>query len=73
MTRCSWFAGVKANNLDPKQYDVTVADLRSAPEAFTLQRNGFQLERLEVPSDVDWDNEEQVRPRLPDTCVSDEG
>ena len=59
------FAGQEASNLNPQQYDVTVRDLHSAPEPFTLQHNGFQLERLEVPSDVDWENEEQVR-RLPD-------
>lgn len=50
--------------MDPQQHDVTVTDLRSIPEPFTLQRNGFQLERLEVPADVDWENDEQVS-RLP--------
>ena len=62
-------AGLEANNLNPQQHDVTVTDLRSVPEPFTLQRNGFQLERLRVPPDVNWEDEEQVT-RLPDTPVT---
>ena len=58
-------AGQEASNLNPQQYDVSITDLRSAHQAFTLQHNGFQLERLEVPSDVDWEDNDQVR-RLPD-------
>ena len=50
----------KASNLEFERHDVTVTDLRSVPEPFSLQQNGFQLERLEVPSDVDWSIEEQA-------------
>ena len=50
----------RASNLEYELHDVTVTDVRSAPQPFTLQENGFKLERLEVPKDVDWDNEEEV-------------
>ena len=39
---------------------MTVTDLRSAPQPFNLRDNGFQLEKLEVPKDVDWQDEEQA-------------
>ena len=39
---------------------MTVTDLRSAPQTFTLRDNGFQLERFEVPQDIDWQNEQEV-------------
>ncbi len=50
----------KASNLEFERHDVAVTDLRSVPEPFSLQQNGFQLERLDVPSDVDWAIEEQA-------------
>lgn len=39
---------------------MTVTDLRSSSQPFTLRDNGFQLEKLEVPKDVDWQNEKQA-------------
>ena len=53
----------RASNLEYELHDVTVTDVRSAPQPFSLQENGFKLEKLEVPKDVDWDNEEEVRSR----------
>ena len=54
-------AGVdKASNLEYREFDVTVTDLRSASQSFNLRDNGFQLEKLEVPKDVDWQNDEQA-------------
>ena len=50
----------RASNLEYELHDVTVTDVRSAPQPFSLQENGFKLEKLEVPKDVDWDNEEEV-------------
>ena len=39
---------------------MTVTDLRSAPQSFNVRDNGFQLEELEVPNDVDWQDEGQA-------------
>jgi hypothetical protein len=47
----------------PEPHDVTVTDLRSVPKTFTLQRNGFQLEKLDVPKDIDWSNNEEVQEK----------
>ena len=44
---------------------MTVTDLRSAPQPFTLRDNGFQLERFEVPKDIDWENEQEVSLNVP--------
>ncbi|CAL8463770.1 g3304 [Coccomyxa elongata] len=54
----------KASNLDWEQHDVTVTDLRTAPQTFTLHENGFQLERFEVPQDIDWQNEQEVKEKV---------
>ncbi len=53
-----------ANNLEYELHDVTVTDLHTSPQSFDLQGNGFQLEKLDVPKDVDWDNEEEVCPTI---------
>ena len=50
----------RASNLEYELHDVTVTDIRSASQPFTLQENGFKLERLEVPKDIDWRNEQEV-------------
>ena len=50
----------RASNLEYELHDVTVTDVRSAPQPFSLQENGFKLEKLEVPKDVDWDNAEEA-------------
>ncbi len=44
---------------------MTVTDLRTAPQPFTLRDNGFQLERFEVPKDIDWENEQEVSLNVP--------
>ena len=38
---------------------MSVTDMRSV-KPFTLTQNGFQLERLPSPAEVQWDEEEQV-------------
>lgn len=50
----------KASYLEHQEYEVTVTDLRSAPQSFNVRDNGFQLEELEVPNDVDWQDEGQA-------------
>ncbi len=52
--------GQKSTNYESEQFSVAVTDIRSV-NPFTLTRNGFQLEQLRNASDVQWDNEEQVR------------
>ena len=43
---------------------MTVTDLRSAPQSFRLRHNGCQLEKSEVPKDVDLQDEEQAMLQL---------
>lgn len=45
-----------------------IEDIHTSPAPFTLQQNGFQLEEFHVPEDMDWHNDDEVRPyfdRLP--------
>ena len=58
--RCAAAGVDKASNLEYQESDVKVTDLRSATQPFNLRDNGFQLEKLEVPKDVDWQDEEQA-------------
>ena len=41
--------------------EVTVTDLRTLDKKFNIAENGFQLERLTVPDDIDWADEQQAR------------
>ena len=46
-------------NFETEDCTVPVTDVRSV-QPFTLKGNGFQLEKLDQPGDVQWDVEEQV-------------
>lgn len=35
-------------------------DVRPLKDQFSLERNGFNLYKLEVPKDLDWQNKEEV-------------
>lgn len=48
-------------NLEHSEAEVPVTDLHTVSEPFTLARNGFQLERLHVPADLNWDDDKEVR------------
>ena len=66
--------GTKASNFERVEQTVPITDLRSVPQDFTLEYNGFQLHRLQVPDDINWDNEQEVLPSLtpalaPDACI----
>ena len=53
----------RVTNLEHIEAEVPFTDLRTVENQsgeFTIQRNGFQLEKLHVPSDIDWDNDEDV-------------
>ena len=53
----------RVTNLEHIECEVPFTDLRTVEDQsgeFTLQRNGFQLEKLHVPSDIDWQNEQDV-------------
>ena len=54
----------KPSNLEIDEVDVDFTDLRTVEEPFDILRNGFQLERLEVPNDIDWDDDKDVRLSL---------
>lgn len=47
-------------NVRREPYQVQVRDLRSAQQDFNLRDNGFQLERLDVPANIDWTDASQV-------------
>ena len=53
----------KVTNLVHVETEVPFTDLRTIQDQdgrFTIERNGFQLEKLHVPSDIDWTNDEDV-------------
>ena len=53
----------KVTNLVHVETEVPFTDLRTIEDQegrFTLEDNGFQLEQLHVPSDIDWDDDADV-------------
>lgn len=52
--------GVAASNMHHVEREVHVSDLRQSGQAFTLEHNGFQLERLQVDPSIDWDDDADV-------------
>lgn len=53
----------RVTNLEHVETEVPFTDLRtieSQSGEFTIEKNGFQLEKMHVPSDVDWDNDKDV-------------
>lgn len=48
------------SNLQINEVKIPITDLRAVHENFTIERNGFQLEHLEVPADIDWENDHDV-------------
>ena len=57
--------GRKASNFERAEHTVPITDLHSVPQDFTLENNGFELRRLQIPADIDWQNEQEVLPCLP--------
>ena len=51
--------GGKRTNFETGSFTLPVTSLRTV-RPFTLTRNGFQLETLQHPSEVQWDKEDQV-------------
>jgi len=51
----------KPNNLEFDEVEVTVTDLRTVEDThFDIVRNGFQLERFQVPADISWEDDKDV-------------
>ena len=53
----------RVTNIEHIETEVPFTDLRTIENQsgeFTIERNGFQLDRLHVPSDVDWDSDKDV-------------
>ena len=46
-------------NLDLQETEVTVHDVHSAQQEFSLEKNGFVVRKITVP-DLDWENKEEV-------------
>lgn len=42
-------------------HDVNIRDLRQIKDEFKLHKNGFELCKNPVSSDIDWSNEEEVQ------------
>ena len=53
--------GQEPTNMTRVQREITVTDVRPQAERFTLAKNGFELHKLKIPSDIDWQNEAEVR------------
>ena len=48
-------------NLEYDQVEVPITDLRTAEhQSFNIQHNGFQLEKFQVPADINWQNDKDV-------------
>jgi len=62
--------GQKDTNPEAEQFTMPVTDMRKV-KPFTLTRIGFQLERLPSPAEVQWDEDEQIRPHIcsASTCL----
>ena len=56
--------GQQRSNIETRPQAIFVHDLRQADAVFSVDRQGFQLEHLKVPIDIDWSREEEVGLRL---------
>lgn len=50
----------RASNLEIDEVEVDFTDLRTGESPFDIVQSGFQLERLQVPKDIDWDDDRDV-------------
>lgn len=48
------------SNLERIETEVEVRDVRPIANSLSLEKNGFVLRKLEVPTDIDWSSKEQV-------------
>lgn len=51
---------VTTSNAEHDEHRVDVHDIRTAGKDFSLQENGFELHKINVPSDIDWSDDAQV-------------
>ncbi|KAK9832919.1 hypothetical protein WJX74_001764 [Apatococcus lobatus] len=67
----------RANNVDPKDVETTITDLRTVSKEFTLAQNGFRLAQLNVPDDINWQDGAEVKrlyyPRLEELLLKETG
>ena len=52
--------GEQRTNIATGTHDLLIRGLRASSEPLTLRQNGFQLEAVDVPDDVDWLDETQA-------------
>lgn len=58
------------SNLEFDDVEVSVTDLRTVEDThFDIVRNGFQLERFQVPTDISWEDDKDVNRRISSTCM----
>lgn len=50
----------RPTNLEINEVEIDINDLRRSDQPFNIVQNGFQLERLKVPDDIDWDDDADV-------------
>lgn len=48
------------SNLERLETEVQVVDVRPVADNLSLEKNGFILRKLHVPSSIDWTNKEEV-------------
>lgn len=62
------------SNLVLQETEVTVHDIRAQEQALSLEQNGFGLYKLQIPDNINWDNQEEVKhyPSLPSPCFLSE-
>lgn len=53
-------------NITRLPFDVHIQDLHELPRSWSIRKNGFQLEELKVPGNLDWNDPEQVQESLLD-------
>ena len=52
--------GKEQVNFTRSETQVDVYNMRDQQDSFTLKDKGIELHKLEVPSDLDWENEKEV-------------
>ena len=53
-------AGQLRTNSRPVKHEMVFTDMRSCANTFTLEGNGFELHKIEVPHEVEWEDPEDV-------------
>ena len=61
--------GEERSNIEDFNLETRIQDMRTIEQPFTLDENGFQLERLAVPDDIDWSSDDEVNRQYLHWCA----